>query len=78
MFEARSILTLILGPIVRINPGILCINDPEAYDEIYVSEAKRKTNNYQPFSQGLGFDGESFHLDDLIMRKLKIKQAHIS
>jgi hypothetical protein len=50
-----------IGPIVRINPSVLCINDPEAYDEIYVSEAKRKTSNYQPFGQGLGFDGESAH-----------------
>ncbi|EEA28685.1 hypothetical protein TMatcc_002964 [Talaromyces marneffei ATCC 18224] len=61
------------GPIVRINPGILCINDPDAYDEIYVSEAKRKTNNYQPFSQGLGFDGSHFLTEehDLHRRRRK-------
>lgn len=78
MFEASGILTLSVGPIVRINPGILCINDPDAYDEIYVSEAKRKTNNYQPFSQGLGFDGECFHSNRAIQETLTIMQDLIS
>ncbi|KAL8948518.1 MAG: hypothetical protein Q9222_005299 [Ikaeria aurantiellina] len=52
------------GPIIRINPDVLCINDPEAYNEIYVTESKRKTNNHQPFSQGIGFDGSHFLTTD--------------
>ena len=46
------------GPIVRVNPDELSIHDPQAYSDIYVPDSKRKTENYQPFSQGIGFDGE--------------------
>ncbi|KAF2228480.1 putative cytochrome P450 [Viridothelium virens] len=52
------------GSIVRINPNMLSIHDPEAYGEIYVNESKRKTNNCQSFSQGLGFDGSHFLTTD--------------
>ena len=47
-----------LGPIIRVNPEELSIHDPEAYNEIYVTESKRRTDNHQPFSQGIGFDSE--------------------
>ena len=43
---------------MRVNPDLISIHDPEAYNEIYVVESKRKTENYQHFSQGIGFDGE--------------------
>ena len=51
-----------LGPIIRVNPDELSISDPEAYNDIYVADGKRRTENYQPFSQGIGFDGESRRL----------------
>ena len=41
---------------------MLCIHDPEAYNEIYVTESKRKTENYQAFSQGIGFDGQPLNV----------------
>lgn len=47
-----------IGPIIRVNPDELSIHDPKAYSEIYVPDSKRRTNNHQPFSQGIGFDGE--------------------
>ena len=44
--EAHSALTLPLGPIVRISPYEIHINDSEYIDEIYVSGAKHKVNKY--------------------------------
>ncbi|ESZ98217.1 putative cytochrome P450 [Sclerotinia borealis F-4128] len=49
------------GPIVRINPEELSIHDPEFYNEIYVTESKRRTNNYDVFCKGIDFDGDSYH-----------------
>nr|POE90122.1 trichodiene oxygenase [Quercus suber] len=43
------------GPIVRVNPDLISIHDPEAYNEIYVGESKRKTENYSRFGQGSHF-----------------------
>lgn len=34
------------GPIIRINPFEVHINDPDFYDEIYVSGSKRKTDQW--------------------------------
>lgn len=48
----------IAGPIVRVNPSELSINDPEFYNEIYVSESKRRTNNYDIFCKGIDFHGD--------------------
>lgn len=45
------------GPIIRINPVEIHIADSAFYDEIYVSEYKRRTEHYDAFAQGLGFDG---------------------
>ncbi|KAK4109141.1 cytochrome P450 [Canariomyces notabilis] len=45
------------GPIVRVNPEELSIHDPDFYNEIYVTESKRRTNHYDSFGQGIGFDG---------------------
>lgn len=55
---AVECLEILIGPIIRVNPDELSIHDPDAYNEIYVTESKRRTNNHQPFSQGIGFDGE--------------------
>lgn len=46
------------GSIVRINPDELSINDAEAYNDIYVSESRRRTDNYHSFIKGIDFDGQ--------------------
>ncbi|KAL8720262.1 MAG: hypothetical protein Q9225_002860 [Loekoesia sp. 1 TL-2023] len=45
------------GPIVRINPEEISINDPEASKEIYVSESKRRTEGHSAFAKGINLDG---------------------
>ena len=34
------------GPIIRINPYEVHINDPDFYDEVYVSGSRRKTDQW--------------------------------
>lgn len=46
-----------LGPIIRVNPEELFIHDPEFYNSLYVIESTRRTNHYDNFAQGIGFDG---------------------
>lgn len=45
------------GPIVRINPDELSIHDPTFYNEVYVTENKRRTSHYDVFCKGIDFDG---------------------
>ncbi|KAK0614968.1 cytochrome P450 [Bombardia bombarda] len=45
------------GPIIRINPEELSIHDPDFYNELYVTESKRRTNAYDIFCKGIDFDG---------------------
>ncbi|KAE8412288.1 cytochrome P450 [Aspergillus pseudocaelatus] len=47
----------VYGPIVRINPHELSIHDPDFYNEIYVTESKRRTSHYDAFAQGIELDG---------------------
>ena len=35
-----------LGPVIRINPYEVHINDPGFYDELYVGSSKAKTNKW--------------------------------
>ncbi|KAF2965248.1 hypothetical protein GQX73_g8312 [Xylaria multiplex] len=45
------------GPVIRVNPEELFIHDPEFYNDLYVAESTRRTNHYDNFAQGIGFDG---------------------
>ncbi|KAL4935415.1 hypothetical protein BDV06DRAFT_228854 [Aspergillus oleicola] len=47
----------VYGPIIRINPDELSIHDPDFYNEIYVTESKRRSNHYDVFIKGIDFDG---------------------
>lgn len=47
-----------LGPIIRVNPDELSIHDPDFYNEVYVTESKRRTESYDVFCKGIDFDGE--------------------
>lgn len=57
------------GPIVRINPHELSIHDPDFYNEIYVTESKRRTSHYDAFAQGVELDG---------MRLISIREEELS
>lgn len=46
-----------VGPIVRISPYELTIRDPAFYNELYVTENKRRTDNYDRFAHGIDMDG---------------------
>lgn len=45
------------GPILRVNPDELSIHDPDFYNEVYVTQSKRRTESYDVFCLGLDFDG---------------------
>lgn len=47
-----------LGSIVRINPAELSIHDPEFYNELYVTESKRRTESYDAFCKGIDHEGK--------------------
>ncbi|KAL4932039.1 cytochrome P450 [Aspergillus undulatus] len=47
----------VYGPIVRINPHELVINDPKFYNEVYVAANTRRTEIWPRYRTGLGFDG---------------------
>ncbi|RAL03516.1 cytochrome P450 [Aspergillus ibericus CBS 121593] len=49
----------IYGPIIRVNPREVHINDPEYYDEIYTSRARRREKDPIQVAQ-FGLDGSSF------------------
>lgn len=48
---------LYLGPVVRITPDELHVDDPTFYNTVFVSSCARKTENYPRASEGTGFEG---------------------
>lgn len=44
---------------MRITPTELHIRDPRFYNQMFVSGSVRKTDSYNRFTQGTGFEGES-------------------
>ncbi|KAL4938030.1 hypothetical protein BDV06DRAFT_226372 [Aspergillus oleicola] len=48
--------------IIRINSDELSIHDPDFYNEVYVTETKRRTNNYDVFCKGIDFDASTLIL----------------
>ncbi|RDW63133.1 cytochrome P450 [Aspergillus mulundensis] len=47
----------VYGPIIRVTPDELSIHDPNFYNEIYVTESKRRTNYYDLYCNGIDFEG---------------------
>ncbi|KAJ5808865.1 cytochrome P450 [Penicillium riverlandense] len=45
------------GPIIRINPHEIVINDPEFYNSVYVAGNTRRTAIWPRYRTGIGFDG---------------------
>ena len=46
-----------LGPILRINPEEIVINDPAFYNEVYVAANTRRTEIWADYRASLGLDG---------------------
>ena len=44
--ESKSLIHGSLGPVIRINPYELHINEPSFYDDLYVGPTKRKTEKF--------------------------------
>nr|A0A8K1AW54.1 RecName: Full=Cytochrome P450 monooxygenase tndB; AltName: Full=Talaronoid C biosynthesis cluster protein B [Aspergillus flavipes]QVR97761.1 TndB [Aspergillus flavipes] len=45
------------GPIIRINPHEIVINDPDFYNSVYVAGNTRRTAIWPRYRTGIGFDG---------------------
>jgi hypothetical protein len=65
---------LYVGPVIRITPDELHVNDPAFYHTLFVSSAVRKTENYPRASDGTGFEGKIYEslLQSLLRSSLQI------
>ncbi|KAF2248555.1 cytochrome P450 [Trematosphaeria pertusa] len=61
------------GPIIRINPNELSIHDPSFYNELYVTESKRRTEHYDVFIKGIDFDASHLLTKDHSLHKQRRK-----
>ncbi|KAI1292699.1 cytochrome P450 [Xylaria venustula] len=61
------------GPIIRVTPDELSINDADFYNEIYVTESRRRTNNYDIFCKGIDFDGSHLLTTDHSLHRKRRK-----
>jgi hypothetical protein len=48
---------IISGPVIRINPHEIVVNDPEFYNNVYVAGNTRRTAIWPRYRTGIGFDG---------------------
>ncbi|KAL4791866.1 putative cytochrome P450 [Aspergillus venezuelensis] len=68
------------GPILRINPQEIVINDPTFYNEVYVAANTRRTEIWNKYRASLGLDG-SHHLTqnhELHRRRRKPREPFFS
>ncbi|KAI0013031.1 cytochrome P450 [Xylariaceae sp. FL0662B] len=61
------------GPIVRVNPEELSIHDPEFYNELYVTENRRRTDHYDNFGKGIGFDDSHLFTKEHDLHRIRRK-----
>ncbi|KAI1410009.1 cytochrome P450 [Hypoxylon sp. FL1857] len=61
------------GPIVRVNPDELSIHDPEFYNELYVTESRRRTDHYDAFGKGIGFEDSHLFTKEHDLHRIRRK-----
>ncbi|KAI0451110.1 cytochrome P450 [Xylaria acuta] len=63
----------IYGPIVRVNPEELSIDDATFYNELYVTESRRRTDHYDSFGNGIGFEDTHIFTKEHDLHKVRRK-----
>ncbi|KAK6850707.1 cytochrome P450 [Apiospora arundinis] len=63
----------IYGPVVRISPDELSIQDPDFYDTIYVTGSKRQDTNFDQHFTGIDFHGSHFLTTDHYLHQRRRK-----
>ncbi|XDG03563.1 hypothetical protein ABKA04_003178 [Annulohypoxylon sp. FPYF3050] len=61
------------GPIVRVNPEELSINDADFYNELYVTESRRRTDHYDAFGKGIGFEDSHLFTKEHDLHRIRRK-----
>ncbi|KAK8015085.1 cytochrome P450 [Apiospora arundinis] len=63
----------IYGPVVRISPDELSIQDPDFYDTIYVTGSKRQDTDFDQHCTGIDFHGSHFLTTDHYLHQRRRK-----